>query len=744
MRAYPQHYEAGDLDLRLRVRFEPAHGGAVELPDAHPVAGSRGTWVFAVDNTATDLPAGAVLNVTRFDCQFAFEFQADDPQRRDHATLESSSSARLRLLVGRESVSLFSVVVESGTLARGDRFEVRLGDRRGGGCGSEVFWSATIGQLLLSVDADGSGRFIGVAGNPHEIVVAPHPKPRLLRLLGPSVAAVDEPFDLHVQLFERNGNPCVDFAGRVSLRSDAAVQGSDAAVQGLPPEVELTPADGGVVIIPDVRLSRTGVFRLRATCDAAGLRGCCNPILVEDTPSARVYWGDVHAHGWGDSTMHLMHLRSARLDPAARHRQARRIGRFDFGCPASMSMDPARRDEIFGAYRDACAEHDEPGRYVPFLAYEAHPRAGDRQVIFRDYAAEPPPPPMRDEMGVVDAAYGDRDDVLLEVHIGGDPPHWDVYEPARERLVEVCSGFGCAEWLLQRALQRGYRPGICAASDLHLGWMGGPRSVETFRGRFGQKYPMRQRDSSYGTGPLTAIRAPELTRGALWDAILARHTYGTSGARMILDLRCGDHRAGDELPVHAGDRLRLRCVVHGCAPLARVDLIAGVHRLHTWEPAAAVDLDEELELGAAVVPGQWLYLRVEQVDGEWGWTGPIYLLREDTPAADPGLPAWNEEDLDLAAVEPGGAEAHLEDLRAYLEREEDAARFTDLTPAGVLDLAVGRCARFFGHWGRERLPLTIRWFYEFEIPKIRFDFGWRDYGAVDENDLGPTLMERYR
>ena len=30
------------------------------------------------------------------------------------------------------------------------------------------------------------------------------------------------------------------------------------------------------------------------------------------------------------------------------------------------------------------------------------------------------------------------------------------------------------------------------------------------------------------------------------------------------------------------------------------------------------------------------------------------------------------------------------------------------------------------------------------IPKIRYDLGWRDYGAYDENDLGPTMMAKYK
>ena len=65
--------------------------------------------------------------------------------------------------------------------------------------------------------------------------------------------------------------------------------------------------------------------------------------------------------------MHLMHLPSPKLTPLGRHRQARDIGRFDFSCPAAMSMDPDRRDDIWRPYREACEEMDEPGTLRAFL-----------------------------------------------------------------------------------------------------------------------------------------------------------------------------------------------------------------------------------------------------------------------------------------------------------------------------------------------------------------------------------------
>ena len=64
--------------------------------------------------------------------------------------------------------------------------------------------------------------------------------------------------------------------------------------------------------------------------------------------------------------------------------------------------------------------------------------------------------------------------------------------------------------------------------------MGGPRAVETFRGRFGYAIPMTQRDSGYGSGPLTAVMAPRLNRDALWQALTTGRTYATTGARILI------------------------------------------------------------------------------------------------------------------------------------------------------------------------------------------------------------------
>ena len=79
-------------------------------------------------------------------------------------------------------------------------------------------------------------------------------------------------------------------------------------------------------------------------------------------------------------------------------------------------------------------------------------------------------------------------------------------------------------------------------------------------------------------------------------------------------------------------------------------------------------------------------------------------------------------------MRPNGAEAHEGDLRRYLAVEEDASPFHELTPVGVVEEVTGRSALFYGYYGEERAPVSLRWYFEFEMPRIHLDWGWRDFG----------------
>lgn len=178
IRAYPNRYTPSDLDVVLDMSFKTRDGTVWRPPDMRLVAGTCGTWVLHMENRACDLRPSGALNIVRLNCQIAFKMQAEVPQKRDYCTLETDSGASLKLIVGRAtSGNLLSIVVESGAFKKGETCTVRIGDRRGGSVGSEVFWTTTTGEFLLAVDTGGTGDFRGVRGNPTASASSPTKKP---------------------------------------------------------------------------------------------------------------------------------------------------------------------------------------------------------------------------------------------------------------------------------------------------------------------------------------------------------------------------------------------------------------------------------------------------------------------------------------------------------------------------------------------------------------------------------------
>ena len=176
VRVYPEHYTPSDLDFDLDMRFEARSGVVHNPPDMQLTSGACGTWVLRIENRACDLKPGGVIALVRFNYQIAFNLQTDSPRRRDYCTVETNSSASLKLVTWRDSVNLLNLVVESGVFKKGETCTVRIGDRRQGSVGSEVFWSTTDAEFLLAADVDGTGAFHGVRNNPYRFSVIARPE----------------------------------------------------------------------------------------------------------------------------------------------------------------------------------------------------------------------------------------------------------------------------------------------------------------------------------------------------------------------------------------------------------------------------------------------------------------------------------------------------------------------------------------------------------------------------------------
>ncbi len=715
---------SGEEPDGFEVSFQGSDGFVTTGAEFALPAGKVGTWTLAV-TVATEVASGGGFLFQRRGFLLGHRTQDVNPLGRDYVTLKSACGATLRLIVNTANQShvpgFAQVVVVAGALKPGDQFTVQVGDREQGGSGSEVYDATTVGRLYASVDRNGSGVYRELAGNPRRITIRSEPRADMLRVLGPSIVTPGEAFGLNVIAFDPHRNVCEQYEGEVRF----AVLGD---IDGLPATFRFDSEQKGICIFEGVRILEPGVYRIEVEDAEKGLRALSNPILCQTDPAQRLLWGDLHSHGWGDTSIALMDEPSFKMHPAARHDQARRSARFDFAAPGPMSPpDLEERPEVWETYQQAYRDNDEPGRYVPFLASEVHTRSGgDRFVVYRAY--EEGHIPTFSPMGTLLAAYGDREDVILEAHVGGGPPNWEAHPTEREPLLEIASGHGAFEWLLQEALHRGYRPAIIGSGDTHLPGLGNPMAAHCFRGRFNKALNIR--DTGFGSGPIAAVWAERCERGAIWRAIEERRTYASTGARIILDVAVNGHPAGCKVDLEGNVDVAIHA--HACAHIERIDLIRNDRCLRSWFPGE-LDVDLAFKDEGPLREGAY-YVRLRQVDGEYAWSTPVWVMAQSgDEVPDDDLPMWNaHEPVDLALLRPNGAEAHEAALCQYLGVEEDSEKFFEITPVGLLNETTGRSALFYACMGPEPTPVSIRWYYEFEMPRIHFDWGWRDFGMRSE------------
>lgn len=720
----PYRVRGGNEPGRLDVTFHPADGPSVSGPDLQLTAGAVGTWEIRIAVEASVATGGGFF-FERYGFLLSHSIQDTRPRGRDYVTLHASTDAGVQLELNElnqaNSPPVARIVVERGTLIPGDELCLVVGDTSRGGPGSEVYDVACHGRLVASVDRSGSLAYRQLRNGEARIQVVSDPEPTLLRLLGPSIARPGEPFALHLAVYDRNHNVCTQYRGTVELRADAS------PLDGLPPEVTLGPDNQGLALIEGVTARQPGLIRIEAHDRKHELSTLGNPLLVQSDPKTLLLWGDLHSHSWGDVSMGLMDDPTPILHPSGRHAQARGQARLDFAAPGPMAPpEQAHRPAVWEAHQAAYRANDEPGTYVPYLAGEAHPRVGgDRNVIFRGW--EERHAPAWAEMDDLVETYGDRDDVLLEAHVGGGPADWEAYPTASEPVVEVASGHGSVEWLLQRALRHGHRPAVIASGDTHLPLLAAPMSAHLYRGRFGNDLNIR--DCAIGCGPVAAVRAEQCERHAIWDAVLNRRTFATTGARIILDVTANGHPAGSEIEIDETPRITI--TAHACAPIERIDLIRNDHALASWLPNqldARIDHADETPL-----PDAAYYVRLRQIDGEYAWSTPIWITcRAGILGADCDLPAWNQhEPMDLATVRPNDAEAYEGQLIDYLAANEDPSLVHDLAPIRIVHEVPGPAALFYAFLGADRRPISIRWYFDFPMPRLRLDWGWRDFGTRD-------------
>jgi len=202
---------------------------------------------------------------------------------------------------------------------------------------------------------------------------------------------------------------------------------------------------------------------------------------------------------------------------------------------------------------------------------------------------------------------------------------WDKHDAQFQRLLEIfqdrrgnyeyegapaAPGVACPEQMKEHcvtggyaldALRQGHRIGFCSGGD-HMGIS------------------------------MTGVFAEALTREAIFDALSARHCYGTTHPALQLNVTCVVHKTGlllgmmgDEIELTTGAAVRICVAATGPCSIAEIALIGPDGVLEARHPCTSGAEGTFVVQTPPVNETTWVYVRIMGNDGGIAWASPVWL-----------------------------------------------------------------------------------------------------------------------
>lgn len=448
--------------------------------------------------------------------------QTTDPSAPNYVTASSSGEGRLELKYDpnggqRPWNETLTVYQRGGYLKPNETIDIVIGDTTGGSPGLLMPTFLDSGRVFrVMADVQATGVHVPLTGDPLYVTVVPGPVERHLAVL-PTLRRPGQPFHLGLKAEDRWGNPTEQGLRRFTVSPSLPVQ-------GLPDAIDFTP-EAGALTLEGLKCMEAGVLTIALT-DETGQVVEAGPLVVDDRAAVH-YWGDLHGQtgetvGTNTIEYYFDFARTKSFLDVASHQGN------DFQITKAFW---ARLNEI-------TADRNEPGRFTVLPGYEWSGNTavgGDHNVFYMEEGA----PIYRCSHALVaDRSDADTDantltdlygklaeeptETVMYAHVGGRYANiFYDHDPKFEAAVEVHSAWGTFEWILTDGFPLRRRVGVVCNSDGH-------------KGRPGASYPGASVFGAYGG--LTCFVTGENTRAAIFEAIRRRHTYGTSGPRVFVDV----------------------------------------------------------------------------------------------------------------------------------------------------------------------------------------------------------------
>ncbi len=333
-----------------------------------------------------------------------------------------------------------------------------------------------------------------------------------------------------------------------------------------------------------------------------------------------LYFGDLHEH-----TDISVCNRTGDQTQDQSYQSIRDIGREDFAALTDHGYN--FNDYLWDYTAKMARSNNDEGRFLTFLGEEwtssfenytdEHPYGyyGHRNLILED-----PYYPRwfnsRDAKTPAEVWEVLRQEKVSFIHIphqladtGNVPTDWKYVDEEAQPVAEIFQTRGSYEyegtprqaknatpkgWFLQDAWARGIVIGVIAAPD-HGG--------------------------GYGKA---AVYAPELSRKAILEAIRARHTYGTTAAKILLEVRVNGRLMGEKIPAAGGKPVRVEVRASCPGEIARVEVCRNNQFIYAPE-VTGKDCDITFVDNDPPAGPCYYYVRVIQKDEEIAWSSPVWL-----------------------------------------------------------------------------------------------------------------------
>lgn len=531
--------------------------------------------------------------------------QFDDPQAFGYTTVELPTHVEADVIYDnrghkRPWYKVLQIKLTKGNLQQGDTIRIRFGDRRSGSPGlrMQTFCQNDF-EFRTLVDIFSNQNYLPLTTSPG-IKIVPGKPAHWIAVL-PTLVQTGDNFRLSLKCEDIWGNPSDQMDTEVFIKASMPVD-------GLPAKVTFSPGKF-TAVFEGLTVQNSGSLTITLYDSNGDLLATSNILHVKEQLIYRHYWGDLH--GQSCETVGTNTARDY-------FKFARDLAFLDMTGHQGNDFQITRT--FWKHLNELTAEFNEQGRFLTLPGYEWSGNTGlggDRNIyflnegatIYRSSQALVPDEPDEDP-----ECY--RADILFKAlvksevpsvafaHVGGRYANLSAGHDGRiEHAVEIHSAWGTFEWLLHEAFDLGYRVGVVCHSDDH-------------KCRPGASHPGSSLFGAYGG--LTCYMMEELSRKELFEAIHRRHHYGTTGARLYLDVHarfdtpamvyprdpawydvqaefCDKAIMGDVVQV-SDQSVRLSIDLESAVPIERIELFDGRELLETIRPHTSDDVQNRIRV----------------------------------------------------------------------------------------------------------------------------------------------------